>query len=196
MPEPMAELARWIDDTYQIPVLNVRLERTKSSNLPRLNVIFEYDKDYAGLRDEFTNIKPAVEENIKETCRRLFAAEEDLTGLFIIFSAFAPVARAEANGAIPQDEIDALQQELALDELWKISRNFGATDFMLYTDKQVERFKANGIDDRLSGAYFDILKPHDEFDYFNRETFAVHLDSKETFDQNYDSSWQWYWNDH
>lgn len=45
----------------------------------------------------------------------------------------------------------------------------------------------------LSRAYFELLKPYDEFDYFDEETFATYLGSKENFDTNYDSNWYFYY---
>jgi hypothetical protein len=64
---------------------------------------------------------------------------------------------------------------------------------MLYTDQQVATFKNNGMQQTLSRAYFELLKPYDEFDYFDEETFATYLGSKENFDTNYDSNWYFYY---
>ena len=42
-------------------------------------------------------------------------------------------------------------------------------------------------------AYFKLLEPYDEFSYFKQDQFKIGLDSKENFDQNYQSNWQYYY---
>lgn len=194
MPESLASLARRVENTYDVPVLNVRLEREEMiKDRTRLRIIFEYMKDYEELMDDFFTIKPTIESEIKAESHKLLGAEEDLNGLFIIFDDFASVARSEAHYAIPDIEIEALKKRLDLDELWTISRLMGYANFMLYIEEQVRRFKTNGMHERLSRAYFKLLKPHDEFDYFDNETFLVELGSKEDFDKNYNGNWQFYY---
>jgi hypothetical protein len=51
----------------------------------------------------------------------------------------------------------------------------------------------NGMKKFLAEKYFEILKPYDEFNYFKKETFSVNLDSKENFDNNYESNWYYYY---
>lgn len=194
MSESLAKMAGWMEATFRVPILNIRLERMdQRNNRPRLNLIFEYIKDYEKLMDDFFTIKSIVETDIKTACYRFLEAEEDLNGLFIIFSSFAPVARNEANFVIPDAEIEGLKKRLDLGKLWTISRFGGIADFMLYTEEQVRRFKTNGMHEQLSRAYFELLKPHDEFDYFDKETFLVELGSKEDFDKNYNGNWQFYY---
>ena len=41
--------------------------------------------------------------------------------------------------------------------------------------------------------YFEILRPYDEFDYLSGDDFAVNFDSKQNFDENYESNWYYYY---
>ena len=41
--------------------------------------------------------------------------------------------------------------------------------------------------------YFEILKAYDEFGYLVEKDFAVNFDSKQNFDDNYESNWYYYY---
>jgi hypothetical protein len=41
-------------------------------------------------------------------------------------------------------------------------------------------------------AFWDLVKPHDEFNFLTRECFRIEVDSQETFERNYKGNWLWY----
>jgi hypothetical protein len=110
----------------------------------------------------------------------------------VIFTSFEPVNKEEVNSSIPEGVVQNLKTEFAFNDLWKIYRQFSGTTFFLYTDKQVEESSNNGTKKYFTEKYFNLLKVYDEFDYFNRETYSIILDSKENFDKNYQSNWFYY----
>jgi hypothetical protein len=117
----------------------------------------------------------------------------DRDGLFVVFSAFAPIARQDADGRISKDQVDALKRRIANPDLWEISRYFGYVTFMFYTDAQAKEYAEKGKQSEYSRMYFEILKPYDEFDYLSQNQFAVAFDSKQNFDDNYQSNWYYYY---
>jgi hypothetical protein len=95
----------------------------------------------------------------------------------------------EANSRISWWQIRKLKSRIADPALWRIRRHFEAATFMFYTDQQRDERKLDGRQRQYSRAYYDLLKPNDEFGYLNAETFTASFDSKETLDRDYGGSW-------
>jgi hypothetical protein len=113
--------------------------------------------------------------------------------VLVIFDAFEPIAKEEANQRVPEEKIQELKSKLNIKDLWEISRFFSRTTFFFYTDEQVEESTRNGIKERLAEEYYKLVKYYDDFDYINKQDFSISLDSKENFDKNYDSNWFYYY---
>ena len=109
-----------------------------------------------------------------------------------MFSAFAPLAREEADSRISDDEVNALQKRIADPDLWTIHRSFGRVTFMFYTDEQARSCVEDARRITYADQYFELLQKHDEFGYLSRPRFSIECDSKENFDSNYASSWFYY----
>jgi hypothetical protein len=189
---PFDELARWIAATWRVSVLNVIHDGRDSTHAPRLQVILEETADsmkfFSGV-----NFDPAKQQAIKDHFIKLIPRGEstryETDGLFVVFSAFAPLAREEADAQIPKDEIEALKVQIANPELWEISRCFARVTFFFFTNAQVKRHLDAGKKALYSKMYFALLKPRDEFGYLHESSFSVDFDSKENFDENFNSSW-------
>jgi hypothetical protein len=204
-------LADWIDKAYKVKVLNIYYDTPKGVHnqpFPRLNVIFEHLEEELKFRDgvlgnfhsdkqqiigakfeELLNNQPEGAGLLNKLSNR---NKFDTGGLLVIFNAFKPVAKDEANENIPQTEIDQLKAELNNPDIWKIARFFAGTTFFFYTNRQAELAKSNGYVEQLTDKYFQVLKRYDEFNYFDRNTFSISADSKENFDNNFESNWYYY----
>jgi hypothetical protein len=195
---PFDELARWIEETWQVKVLNAIYERGDSSRAqrPRLQIIVESHSDRMKFHSGFnydSAKQQAVKDRFLDTIVRKEPAQYDVDGLFVIFSAFAPIALEEADAQITDDEINALKVRVGNPDLWEISRCFGRVTFFFFTTAQLRRHVADGKKIVYAKMYFDILKAHDEFGYLDEKTFAVDFDSKQNFDENFGSSWFYYY---
>ena len=193
---PLRELADWINQKWGVTVLNVIYDRAKESlHAPRLQVILEFGRETKKFRDgpNFDHLKQqAIASRFVEIVSRDQNHDYDLQGLFVVFSAFAPLACDEADSKISDEEIEALKLRIGNPDLWTISRYFGYVTFMLFTDAQAQDHAAMGKKEEYAREYFQVLKPYDEFEYLDESTFEVQIDSKENFDQNYQSSWFYY----
>lgn len=192
---PFDELATWIAENWGVAVINVIYDRRTDLHAPRLQVIFEQYDDARSFHDgcNFDKTKQeAIASRFIEIVSRHPNHEYDLDGLFVVFSAFAPLAMEEADSKITKREIDSLKRRIGNPDLWEISRCFGHVTFMFYTDAQVEEYAAQGKKKEYARKYFELLKPHDEFGYLSEDDFAVHFDSKQNFDDNYKSNWFYY----
>jgi len=113
--------------------------------------------------------------------------------IWVVFSAFEPIAKAEANQSVPQEIVQDLKRQIDNKDIWDISNNSSRTTFFLYTKKQVEECNKNGVKEEWAEMYFNILTRYDEFGYFKKGLYSIDLDSKENFDKNYQSNWFYYY---
>ena len=189
---PFDELARRIASTWQVTVLNIIYGPRDSLHPPRLQVILEHQADalkfHCGVNFDREK-QHLVRDRFLTIIGREGAHRFDVDGLFVVFSAFAPLAREEMDSRIPESDVKALQDRIGNSDLWEISRCFGHVTFFFYTDAQAKRYEAEGKKATYSRLYFDLLKPHDEFGYLDEKEFTVAFDSKQNFDENYKSSW-------
>jgi hypothetical protein len=111
-----------------------------------------------------------------------------------VFFAFAPIAIADADNKISEQEIGDLKRRIGNPDLWEISRSFGHVTFMFYTDAQARNYAALGMKEEYALKYFEILKRHIEFDYLTEENFSIDFDSKQNFDDHFRGSWHCYYN--
>jgi hypothetical protein len=192
---PLEELAEWISLTRDVSVLNIIYDRGTSNRKPRLQIILEHSFEARKFRSG-VNYNPseqkAITNRFLEIIRREQLARFDLNGLFVIFSAFAPLAKEEADSRISDSDIEVLKKRIGNPDLWEISRCFGHVTFFFYTDAQLKMYSAQGKKNEYASTYFELLKPHDEFDYLKREDFEISFDSKQNFDDNYEGSWFYY----
>ena len=206
------ELAEWIDKTYEVKTINIIYDtfiaaRKKQS---RLQICFEFKSESLKFQDgplgnfhetkqtaiaqKFTEILKTEKSANSGKLLNIFRKSKYITdNILIVFSAFEPIARIEANESVPESKVKALKQELENKDIWKISRAFGGSTIFLHTDAQVKKYENSAEHKKWTDKYFDLLSLYDEFGYFKREFFSVYLDSKENFDNNYESNWYYYY---
>ena len=193
---PFDELAAWIGDTWGVTVLNVIYDGRKKLHGPRLQVILEHEEEADSFREGYNFDRKKVQAimaRFQEIVNRAPIHEFDFNGLFVVFSAFAPVTREEADSKISDQQIDALKDRIGNPDLWLIWRSiFGRVIFMFYTDAQAKAYAAAGKKEEYARMYFEILTSYDEFGYLSEENFAVRFDSKQNFDEGYGGNWFYY----
>jgi len=209
---PSDLLAQRISEIYDVNVLNIGLDSITPTNRPRINVICEFSSEAAKFRGDgaYSNEE---QQNVKDNLREILESSGHLNFLervayrfryrkflkkkaLVIFTAFAPVARSEANAKISEKQILKLKRQLDDESLWKISRSpvggAGAT-FFFYTEEQAKKAEAEGRQDDFVEPYLELLRMYDQFGYIEQDSFSIKLDSKENFDRNYESNWYYYY---
>ena len=89
--------------------------------------------------------------------------------------------------------LEKFQKQFDNRDIWTISRLFTGVTIFLYTDEQLKFYESSPIKKEWADRYFDLLKTYDKFGYYHREKFDIYLDSKENFDNNYNSNWMYYY---
>jgi len=195
---PFRELAAWLSAEYRINVINLYYDKIIPDKRPRLTVILESNSDERRFRDsELGNYNRIDQDRIGRRFSKIVAERQDdrfnTDGLLVIFAAFEPVARVEANESVTEAELESLKLRLNNKDLWKISRLFGGVTFFFFTDAQVKKYEAAGLRERYAQEYAPLVEPHDEFGYISKRNVAVYFDSKENFDANYSGNWYHYY---
>lgn len=178
--------AEWIRKKYLVQILNIHTDTLDNGTL-RLQLIFEHETDLSifFLKDRFTSSKRIVniiEKKYKETFQLSHSQP-----VLVLFYAFEPLAKEEANTKIPLTTITLIEEKYK-NVLWKIARFGEHVTFFFYTNAELEKAKQSGLIVQLKQEYFEILKHFDEFDYFTLINFNAVFDSKENFDKNYNSN--------
>jgi hypothetical protein len=206
-------LAEWIDKTYGVKTINVFYDTIDKGARPRLEICFEHPREKAVFNGpngfNFDSDKQkAIGKKFKETLKEQGLIQESgLLGLFkkpatskykteniwVIYGDFESIARIEANESVPEEKVKALKKELNNEDIWEISRAFSGTTIFLYTDAQVKKYENSEEHKEWTDKYFELLSQYDEFGYFKREFFTIYIDSKENFDNNYESNWYYYY---
>ena len=195
--EPMRELAEWISQKHDGKVLNIVYDPpNKLLKKPRLKVIFEQSIHEPYLtQDKIIADKAAGKDiiaQLDQIINRDGIHDFNTKDMFVVFSDFSKVAIQEADSKISNRDLKKLQKRIANPDLWKIVRSFGVATFMFYTEEQKNRNQEYGLKSTYALEYLKELQKHDEFDYINPDSYEVHFDSKENFDDNYQSNWFYY----
>ena len=159
-----------------------------------MQVILEHEKDVQKFRKGLNydeQKESAIAARFRKLIRRHGSPRFDVAGLFVVFSAFAPIAKIEADDRLSAQDLEALKNRIP--DLWEISRFFGHVTFMFYTDEQAKSYEAMGKKDVYARMYCNMLKPYDEFGYLVEEEFTVAFDSKQNLDKNYNGNWWKYY---
>jgi len=191
--KPFSDLAHWMEDEFSVKVLNVIYDKVILNKRPRLQICVESREDCDSFRDsDDFNFNTQKQHEIISQFMRIIKDETysiETENIFVVFSAFAPIAREEANGKVSDKEIDKLAVELDNEELWKIRPSFGGVTFFFFTVTQAERAQDSDLLCKYSNEYYKLIKQYDEFGYLKAEDFIVSFDSKENFDKKFNGSW-------
>ncbi len=195
---PFLEFAEWFLKIYGFRPLNIIYDIIEHNKRPRLQVIFEKYQDVRWFRaDNKLFLNSTRQEEVAAAFRNLILDYPQFSAdnLYVIFNSFEPIAKEEANGKISNQRLDKLKSDLSNNDIWEIRRNFSTGIFFFYTMEQAITNETNGTKEKLKEEYFKLIKECDEFDYIKKESFDIKIDSKENFDENYQSNWFYYFKD-
>ncbi len=206
-------LAEWIDKTFNVKTINIIYD-TLDNKTPRVQICFEYEKEknkfltndisyfdkskQKAIGEKFTEIikQQGLSKN-NGSFSNIFGLNKNgiyLTGnVFVIYSAFEPIAKLEATYKISQKQTEEFIKSFDNKDIWTISIGFNIPTFFMFTDEKVKEYDKPEIKKMWADKFFDFIKPFDEFNYFKRTDIQVYLDSKENFDKNYESNWYYYY---
>ena len=208
------KLAEWISNKYGVTVINICHGLMTNQNRIRVAIAVEFRDEYLKFKEDnkrCSNYNEKIQSEIAEKYIELSAkilkleSENKILGLynrkrkvnpkdiFVSTSAFEPIAREEANTKIPESRISNLISSFGLPEIWTISRCFDSTTLFVFNKEQKSYLEDSNKLKKIEDEYFNLLKEYDEFDYLKRKQFKIQLDTKQNFDENYESNWYYYY---
>ena len=206
-----APLATWISQEYGVSVLNIEKEFMQHNKKLRLLVYVDSSADMAKfikgdawwgtydaakqtqIADKYVELAANQKAVINLQFWDVFSRMPVSHDLFVAISCLEDIACVEANESIPQGRIAELQAKFKDDRIWLISRCFSNTTLFVFTDAQKEKLKGEAIFKSIENCYFELLKEHDEFGYWKKESFGLGIDSKQNLDENYQGNWFYYY---
>jgi hypothetical protein len=209
--EKFENLAKWISEKYNVNVLDIQEEFMVHKSKVRIAVHLETHQEEMKFKDgddRWSNFDTTKQNEIAEKyiqngnalkipangiLGKVVKRNPEVNEVFVSFSAFEPIAREEVNGLIPENKIEKLYKELGIPEIWIISRCFGSTTLFVFKEEQKNKIKNSAEFKLIEDKYFELLKEYDEFNYWKRENFGIRIDSKQNFDDNYESNWYYYY---
>ncbi len=213
MKEEFLPLAEWIDKTYGVKTINIIYDTIDKGARPRLQICFEFEKEKQKfLTDGITYFDKEKQEAIGHQFKKILIEQGLIKkktffdnfnpankqpylteNIWVIYGAFEPVAKLEATYKITKEQIEKFINSFSNQDIWTISIGFTIPTFFMFTDDKVKEYDKPEIKKEWADRFYDFVKPFDEFDYFKRESIQVYLDSKENFDNNYQSNWYYYY---
>lgn len=185
------DFGQWVNTKYDVQILNIYTDLINEHTL-RLQLIFEYEIELKKffLKDRFTK-STRIANRIVKKYNELFNPN-DSQSILVLFYAFEPLAKEEANTKISLKMIATIKEKYN-NVLWEITRFGEHVTFFFYTGVHLKEANESGLTTTLKLEYFETLKHFDEFNYFNLTNFNAVFDSKENFDKHYNSSWRAYY---
>ncbi|KLI63597.1 hypothetical protein AAV99_07520 [Aurantiacibacter marinus] len=212
MVAPFDNLADFIANEFSVPrPLLVRLDQPDGRALDRhrVEVVFDLEEDARRFRDpEMPPFNQAKQKLVVDAFAAMLAdiaplrsgmlntltnfrktplpSSAAMDKLFVIFSSFEKPARIEAVDAIHESEVEEIARQLGL---WKVHRLFAGVTFMFETDAEARAALTNGAAARCRKLLAEALRPHDTFGYFADRPVHTKIDSRESFQRDFNGSW-------
>jgi hypothetical protein len=212
------ELADYVSDYYNVTVLNILYDFIDCpEKTPRIGIIVEKPEEYynftelphgvGGYRKDCQTI---VQEKFFSLLKKYNSTQgfsiDDLfkkmnltwekvesKDTFVYFDYFLRTAKEEAAQNITREKRLQFITKYKTNPIWDIHIHTSSLIIFFYTEKQKDENMENTIFKEMCQEYYMLVKPFDEFGYFNADSITVHFDSKENIDENYMGSFQYYY---
>ena len=181
-------LKNWISKKYNQRVINIILD--KIPNRPRLNIVLEEYKSKREFMDSLGNFDIQKQKSISLKFKEQIGHKTKLNSenLLVIFTAFNPIARAEANKKVSTEFLKYIQGKYFDSRIWLFSKFGSGVTLFFYHEEDVNENRNSQELKLLTQEYFTEIKKYDEFDLITTEDFKINIDSKENIDKNYNSN--------
>lgn len=199
-PGVLQEVKAWMQQKWGLTVVYIHIEESAPHVL---HLIFDTGKDYQRWWkiSKGSLFRRSGEKLLSRKYKHLLdttgdnAMQQKISTQKLAFPShtFSSVAMQEAQSNIPPEQFAALRAKYMGPEVWEL--HFPGNDIRVFsfTDQQKAANTGNAEYEQLVKEYYDLLKPHDEFNYFERVEMKLILDSKENFDNRYQSNWYYYY---
>jgi len=199
LPPVLINLRDWIHDNYDVNVIYIHWDAVDigpSKGRPRITIILETDADYQSWTINGFHIKPHIETRVLSKFIEYVEQDKNFgntEGVFLLLDNFSDECLGKASSTFRASDADKLLVKFSTVPIWKIQGFSRLTVIFFITEKNIIKYRENGICSEISKYCYDGVKVHDEFGYLTDESFRIKFDSKENLDKNYQGSLFYYW---
>jgi hypothetical protein len=200
------EAAASLSRDFGVPVFNITTGKVASAGrvLLRLEVWVRTRDEEQQFRDANSNFDKAKQDVVKAALNDVVVATRRVPeslfdrrrmtpkDTFVVFLDFDSPALEALDREHTQADLDALMVRLDNPDLWAIRSLSGSPSFLVYTKKQVERYRDSEEFTRWVDSYVALLAEHDEFQVADLGRQWARLESKERFESDYDGNWYYF----
>jgi hypothetical protein len=190
----MAAMRDWMQEAYPgLRVVSLWSDVVEIFKRPRLIVAVEREEDLGRFMDG-PNFNVDEQRNVArkfaDVVRDLrMSRKVDTDNLLVVFSAFDPVARTDANWKVTKADLAKLQSDLRQPEIWTIYHEWTAAVFFFQTDEQLLASEGGELRAMCVAAYNRLASRYDDVGVLKRRPIDVSFDSRENFEKNYEADW-------
>lgn len=201
--ESKKKLIDWIEYQFGVKVLHVVEDYLDSMKKKRLNVVLEEYKNVDSFRDKNYNYDSKKQNLISQKyddiinsstntiLSRFFSKKNDK--YFVCFSAFNPIAKSDIINQVPTEMHAEFEKRNTVDPVWQIHGTSTGIIVFVYKESDIVDFQKSGKVEILKREFYEQVRAYDKHGYFRLDNISVGLDSKQNFDENYKSNWQYYY---
>lgn len=189
-------LQAWIESAYGIKPFNIEHKEINTSNgiRPIITLVFDTAEDTKQFYEPSSfryNQNTRIENDIVQKCKELISKKYNQNNLGISYAEFHTPAREETISKITETELKELISKWNDPRVWNLVVSFGTITLFFYTESERKTITNHTLDQWKNDIY-KLVKKYDEFDVFDEDTSFILNDSKEIFDINYNSNWEYY----
>jgi hypothetical protein len=100
----------------------------------------------------------------------------------------------QKNKYIPNDILETFLTSFEIGDIWQVHQlNEIRLIVFLFRNDQIESNKGLPIYQEIKDEYFKLVKHYLNINYFNSADISIQFDSKENFENKYQSNWHFYY---
>lgn len=190
---PYQALTEWVAK-QGVSALNAVYELRRNDR-PTLTVVVEHEADV----DRFAGGEPAKREacdRVTERFREILAEQRNsrivTENLRVVISAFAPIARIQANHCVSREAATQFQLDLADPTIWLVQPHWSHLRVFYTTDAERVAAERAGAAENIKELYRAVVEPFDDYGYVREQPITPVFDSRERFERLYRGNWQAY----
>lgn len=191
------QLVDWLVGQLNVPVIDFSFEKLTTYDGTKnqcITVLIDKITDVKlvntarhidAVSDKFTEYLCSGKADVSDEFKKdVFKAHTKPFPSFLV--GFEALEEYELKTALEKVIAELEQSQKYKNLIWKINNNTKYDRVIFYfTDAQIKLGAETGATDEVRRDLLKMLKQHDEFNYFGEHSFASYVESKESFDRDY-----------
>ncbi len=190
------DLKIFLKEKLGVTAFNFVHEKIPNDRRHRLYVLLSSREDFLKMHTSGFGYDPVKQTQIAEAFYQLakryrFKSDKEITSVFVAFSDFSEELKADANSKADREARPMIVKNYQPHGIWDVISIFSGVVVFFHTEAELQQARLTKVTDAINKDYFCYLKKYDEFKLYSAD-FAVHFDTKENLDQNFNGNLYYY----